>query len=336
MTEIALQPEPDWRRDALGILAFSIATLLILAPGDWPYGYYQFLRVVTCVFSVTVAYRAYQSDSKARLIFAAAGAIIFNPVAPFEKGKGDWSLYDLVFAIGYGAYGIGALSRQISRIVCIIVCMACATTLGATYYVNYYMPHGPSYPTGEILCGDRGPCGDEYKEDVRGLDIPSWAKFLRENLDLSFMFLPVAAICLGSKGWGKDEPPDDDVDDDDDDNDGDGCGKKYPEPPPVRVSHFKELCSPTSEGDIIDNQINALQLDDPIELAARALAKALGGSATWQNHVPTVRIVVEALAGPTASMIDAGNQAMREAWGARGLSAPAVAGDAAVAAAWER
>ena len=34
-------------------------------------------------------------------------------------------------------------------------------------------------------------------------------------------------------------------------------------------------------------------------------------------------------------MIDAGNQAMREAWAARGLSVPAVAGDAAVAAVWE-
>ena len=55
------------------------------------------------------------------------------------------------------------------------------------FYVNHYLPHGPSYPTGDIVCqnDDRGPCREEYKEDLRGLNIPNWAKFLR-----------------GSEGWG--------------------------------------------------------------------------------------------------------------------------------------
>ena len=58
---------------------------------------------------------------------------------------------------------------------------------GMIFYVNHYLPHGPSYPTGDIVCqnDDRGPCREEYKEDLRGLNIPNWAKFLR-----------------GSEGWG--------------------------------------------------------------------------------------------------------------------------------------
>ena len=75
-------------------------------------------------------------------------------------------------------------------------------------------------------------------------------------------------------------------------------------------------------------------MDDPIERAARALAKASGSTATWRTFVPTVRMVIEALDEPTSTMIDAGNQAMRGAWIARGLLAPAIAGDAAVEAAW--
>lgn len=78
-------------------------------------------------------------------------------------------------------------------------------------------------------------------------------------------------------------------------------------------------------------------MDDPIERAARALARTSGTGevSRWQTYVPLVRTVLEALESPTAKMIDAGNEAMRGAWAARGLSAPAVAGDAAVAAAWE-
>lgn len=78
-------------------------------------------------------------------------------------------------------------------------------------------------------------------------------------------------------------------------------------------------------------------MDDPIERAARALART-GGSGDvgkWRDYVPVVRTVLEAMDSPTSTMIDAGNEAMRAAWAARGLSVPAVAGDAAVAAAWE-
>lgn len=51
------------------------------------------------------------------------------------------------------------------------------------YYVNHYLPKGEMYPTGEIVCqnDDRGPCREEYKEDLRGLDNPSWAIFLKKN-----------------------------------------------------------------------------------------------------------------------------------------------------------
>ncbi len=77
--------------------------------------------------------------------------------------------------------------------------------------------------------------------------------------------------------------------------------------------------------------------DDPIRHAAEALARTANDASpdAWQRYVPAVRTVLEALDMPTSPMIDAGNQAMREAWADRGLLAPEVAGDAAVAAAWQ-
>ncbi len=75
--------------------------------------------------------------------------------------------------------------------------------IGLTIYVNYFLPHGPSYSTGEIVClnDDRGPCGPEYKEDVRSLNIPEWAKFVRRDSRFGILLfvLPILAIYLQSK-----------------------------------------------------------------------------------------------------------------------------------------
>lgn len=69
-------------------------------------------------------------------------------------------------------------------------------------YVNYYLPHGPRYPTGEYVCqfDDRGRCAEEYKEDMSKLNIPDWAKFLRSSWGMLLLFgLVIAGICASAK-----------------------------------------------------------------------------------------------------------------------------------------
>jgi hypothetical protein len=84
----------------------------------------------------------------------------------------------------------------------IVVWWVFAISMVLTVYVNYYLPHGLSYPTGEVVCqnDDRGPCGEQYKEDMSQLNIPDWAKFLRENFVLFFIGLPILAMYLQAKG----------------------------------------------------------------------------------------------------------------------------------------
>jgi len=73
--------------------------------------------------------------------------------------------------------------------------------LGLFYYVNWYMPHGPSYPTGDYDCmfDGEGPCGEIYKEDLSVVDIPNWAKFLRANGIFFFTGLPILGLILIAK-----------------------------------------------------------------------------------------------------------------------------------------
>lgn len=83
----------------------------------------------------------------------------------------------------------------------IVVWWIFGISMALTIYVNYYMPHGPSYPTGDIVCqnDDRGPCGEEYKEDMRNIHIPEWAKFVRRYFALFFIGLPTLAMYLKVK-----------------------------------------------------------------------------------------------------------------------------------------
>ena len=103
------------KRDRFGITALVVAVLLLLALGDWPYGYYQFLRLSACAFSVAVAYRAHQADRIGWLLFGAAGAILFNPVFPVEMDRKLWAIPDIVFGGAYAFYGWRATFTQEER-----------------------------------------------------------------------------------------------------------------------------------------------------------------------------------------------------------------------------
>jgi len=73
---------------------------------------------------------------------------------------------------------------------------------GLIYYVGHYLPHGISYPTGENSCdySSRGPCREIYKEDLRGINIPNWAKFFRESeVELLWIALLFIGIITSDK-----------------------------------------------------------------------------------------------------------------------------------------
>ncbi len=114
------------------------------------------------------------------------------------------------------AYGLAikfllsdSLSAKLRKIFAVSIWSTLVVLVGLTVYVNYGMPHGPSYPTGDIVCqnDDRGPCGEEYKEDLRNVDIPNWAKFLRKSEGelLLFGLLFAGIVVSGVKNKNQEE-----------------------------------------------------------------------------------------------------------------------------------
>lgn len=85
------------------------------------------------------------------------------------------------------------------RYIAVILLALSIGMLCVVFYVNHYLPHGPKYPTGDYECqyGDRGgSCGEVYAEDMRNLNIPAWAKFIRGGEGMLLLIGLIVAGCF--------------------------------------------------------------------------------------------------------------------------------------------
>jgi len=89
------------------------------------------------------------------------------------------------------------MNKNFWLILTITIWVAFIIVTGLIYYTNRYMPHGETKSTGDYVClnDDRGPCKEEYKENLRNVDIPNWAKFFKQSggelLWMGLLFLAI-------------------------------------------------------------------------------------------------------------------------------------------------
>jgi hypothetical protein len=72
------------------------ATVLFLALGSWPYGYYQLLRLVVCGASIYVSFTAYNWQKTWAVWLFGLVAILFNPLIPIHFSREVWKLIDVL------------------------------------------------------------------------------------------------------------------------------------------------------------------------------------------------------------------------------------------------
>ena len=83
-------------------LYLGIGILLLLATMPLPYGYYTFLRIVTCGFSALLSYRSFNSEGGDKSFWSwlfLFVAIIFNPIASISMDKEVWIFIDATLGI---------------------------------------------------------------------------------------------------------------------------------------------------------------------------------------------------------------------------------------------
>jgi hypothetical protein len=81
------------------IPAVIAALLLLLALADWPYGYYQFLRLVVCGVGIYMAVTVYQWRKMWAIWLFGIAAVLFNPFAPIHLSKDLWQPIDVGCAV---------------------------------------------------------------------------------------------------------------------------------------------------------------------------------------------------------------------------------------------
>ena len=77
------------------------AVLVALGVFGLPYGYYQFLRLETCLVTAFLAYSSFKTFGVLDVwtLSLAMVAILFNPFLPLHLGKEIWVVLDVAAAV---------------------------------------------------------------------------------------------------------------------------------------------------------------------------------------------------------------------------------------------
>jgi len=88
------------QHNIISIVVRLLSILLLIGALDrHPYGYYQFLRVVTCGVAAYLAFIANLSKKEVWTWILGIIAVIFNPFLPIHLSREIWQVFDLVTAV---------------------------------------------------------------------------------------------------------------------------------------------------------------------------------------------------------------------------------------------
>jgi hypothetical protein len=82
------------------VVKFTLSILLFLCLFDWPYGYYQFVRLSAMLGFIYLAYEAFLEDNKILLIVFLLLTILFQPIIKISLGRTLWNILDVLVGTG--------------------------------------------------------------------------------------------------------------------------------------------------------------------------------------------------------------------------------------------
>jgi len=80
-------------------IQICVAFLLVLALADWPYGYYQFLRLAVFIAAGLSSWRSWKEGRPFWAVVLASLALLFNPFQPIHFRRDEWAWIDALAAL---------------------------------------------------------------------------------------------------------------------------------------------------------------------------------------------------------------------------------------------
>jgi len=77
-------------------LLYTTSFLLLLGVFDWPYEFYQLLRIIVFTVGLITSYGFYKSKYNGWMILFGIFAFIFNPLIPVFLSKNSWIIIDII------------------------------------------------------------------------------------------------------------------------------------------------------------------------------------------------------------------------------------------------
>jgi uncharacterized protein DUF6804 len=77
-----------------------LSILLLLCLADMPYGFYQFLRFVSCIEFVILVLNSNRKGNETQTIVFVVLALLFQPFVKISLGRTLWNIVDVVVAVG--------------------------------------------------------------------------------------------------------------------------------------------------------------------------------------------------------------------------------------------
>ncbi len=81
------------------LVKIALMVTLSLCLFDMPYGYYQFVRIVSFLGFGLFAYLEYQDKKYYMFLIYLIGVILFNPIEKINLGRDLWQIVDVIFSI---------------------------------------------------------------------------------------------------------------------------------------------------------------------------------------------------------------------------------------------
>lgn len=95
-------------------LAISLGTGLALF--EWPYAYYELLRLFVCGEAIFLAYTESQTQGRTPFVVGfSATALLFNPLIPLSLGREAWIVIDLIACLGFLGIALDLIIRARSH-----------------------------------------------------------------------------------------------------------------------------------------------------------------------------------------------------------------------------